>query len=68
MAAEPEGAECLSGEVGTRGPQWDFEISHRKGAFHHVPDALSRGFESGEKVAAFEEEVRKFPKKYVESQ
>ena len=32
--------------------QWDFEILHRKGANHHVPDALSREFEE---VAAFEQ-------------
>ena len=54
--------------------QWDFEINQRNGAQYHVPGALSRGFESGEEVAAFEEirdswnleriEVRKFPKKY----
>lgn len=57
--------------------QWEFEIIHRKGALHHVPDALSRAFESGEEeeIAAFEtiqdrwyvermEEVKKFPKKY----
>uniref|UniRef100_A0ABD2WA60 RNA-directed DNA polymerase n=1 Tax=Trichogramma kaykai TaxID=54128 RepID=A0ABD2WA60_9HYME len=25
--------------------EWDFDIVHRKGADHHVPDALSRGFE-----------------------
>ena len=57
--------------------QWDFEIEHRKGAMHHVPDALSRGFETAEEeVAAFEmirdrwylervEDVKKFPKKFA---
>ena len=25
--------------------QYDFEIQHRKGALHHVPDALSRMYE-----------------------
>ena len=32
--------------------QWDFKIVHRKGAIHHVPDALSREFEE---IAAFEQ-------------
>ena len=52
--------------------QWDFEIVHRKGAIHHVPDALSREFEE---VAAFEqvtgawylkklENVIQFPNKF----
>jgi len=26
--------------------EYDYEIVHRKGALHHVPDALSRMFES----------------------
>lgn len=34
--------------------QWDFDLVYRRGQDHHVPDALSRGFEGGEDVAAFE--------------
>ena len=39
--------------------QWD--LSHRKGALHHVPDALSRMYEKDEivKVASFSEEIEK---------
>ena len=56
--------------------QWDFEIIHRKGALHQVPDALSRLQEEEEVgIAGFEavsdpwynkmlEDVPKFPKKY----
>lgn len=34
--------------------QWDFDIVHRWGVNHHVPDALSRMFEeAGEEIAAF---------------
>ncbi|XP_014208619.1 uncharacterized protein LOC106639490 [Copidosoma floridanum] len=34
--------------------QWDFEIMHRKGASHHVPDALSRMYEGAEEIMVFE--------------
>ena len=58
--------------------QWDFEITHRKGKYHNVPDFLSRGIiEGGEEVAAVEEikdeeyiklreQVLKFPEKFKE--
>ena len=56
--------------------QWMFEVIHRKGAMHHVPDALSRMYErEGEEVAGFTEtndpwystklqDVLTFPHKY----
>ncbi|KMQ92870.1 reverse ribonuclease integrase [Lasius niger] len=40
--------------------EYDYEIVHRKGALHHVPDALSRMFESDievPQIAAVEAEV-----------
>ena len=47
--------------------QWDFDVLHRKGALHHVPDALSRMYEDEEvvKVASFSEEVVKRDSWYV---
>ena len=55
--------------------EWDFDLEYRKGALNHVPDALSRGIEVDEEVAAFEEitdewylrmlrQVEDCPKKY----
>ena len=55
--------------------QWDFDIVHRKGSQHQLPDALSRIYEEG-LVMAFEEikdpgylrlieAIEKWPKKYV---
>ena len=55
--------------------QWDFEIVHRKGSQHQLPDALSRIYEEG-LVKKFEEirdpgylrlvqAIEKWPKKYA---
>ena len=57
--------------------QWDFDVVHRKGKLHNLPDFLSRGIEDGIEVAAFEEirdpkylhlreQVVKFPNRYKE--
>ena len=54
---------------------WDYDIVCRKGAIHHVPDALSRGLLYTGEVAAFEsiqdswyqkrlDDVEKFPCKF----
>ena len=39
--------------------QWDFNVLHRRGALHYIPDALSRSFEDERfiEVASFAEEV-----------
>lgn len=57
--------------------EYDYEIVHRKGALHHVPDALSRMYESTEMISATQEgeilnpwyverykKVQDFPERY----
>uniref|UniRef100_A0ABD2VWW7 RNA-directed DNA polymerase n=1 Tax=Trichogramma kaykai TaxID=54128 RepID=A0ABD2VWW7_9HYME len=58
--------------------EYDFEIVYRKGSLHYVPDALSRAFESDERIEVFAfervedewyikklSEVKKSPSKYT---
>ena len=48
--------------------QWDFQIKHRKGTLHSVPDALSRIYEEdGELILvdSFSEEVIKKDEWYI---
>ena len=48
--------------------QWDFQIKHRKGTLHSVPDALSRIYEEDGKlilVDSFSEDVIKKDEWYM---